>query len=245
MGSDHFEDKSPLAHVIERQTEGIVTLSESHGIEMAGHISAGADAMRETALLLALVALPLTQLTYQISLPLLCAFALGLIVWKTGRSGWLAWARLERLHRLIEQEKREIEQNRPQEREELHVLYHSKGFTGKLLDDVLDVLMADNDRLLKVMLEEELGLTLENYEHPIKQACGALIGTLFALLVTTGCYFLSPIYGLWIATPFLIGVGAYTSAIYERNRPIPAIVWNLAIGAFAFGCSFLILRMMT
>ncbi len=35
--------------------------------------------------------------------------------------------------------------------------------------------MADDNRLLRVMLEEELGLTLEAYEHPLKQAFGALL----------------------------------------------------------------------
>ncbi len=90
-----------------------------------------------------------------------------------GRSAWLGWSRLERLHRILAQEKWEIEHNREQEREELGVLYAAKGFEGKLLEDVLDVLMADGDRLLKVMVEEELGLTLESQVHPLKQGLGA------------------------------------------------------------------------
>ena len=32
--------------------------------------------------------------------------------------------------------------------------------------------MADGDRLLRVMLEEELGFSLEVYDHPLKQALG-------------------------------------------------------------------------
>ena len=79
--------------------------------------------------------------------------------------------------RLLEEEKWEIEHNRNQEKVELKVLYRAKGFEGKLLDDVVDVLMADDKRALHIMLKEELGMTLEAYEHPLKQSLGALLGT--------------------------------------------------------------------
>ena len=99
--------------------------------------------------------------SYRVSL-----FSIGWLFWKLGRSSLLGWARLERLHRLIQQEQWEIEHHRAQEKEELTAMYHQKGLTGKLLEQVIEVLMADDNRLLRVMLEEELGLTLETYEHP-------------------------------------------------------------------------------
>ena len=61
-------------------------------------------------------------------------------------------------------------------------MYEQKGLSGDLLDQVIEVLMADDNRLLRVMLEEELGLTLESYEHPLKQAAGAGLGVLSAFL---------------------------------------------------------------
>ena len=58
------------------------------------------------------------------------------------------------------EERFEIAHHRGQEKEELTELYALKGFKGELLDQVINVLMADDNRLLSVMLEEELGLEL-------------------------------------------------------------------------------------
>ena len=88
----------------------------------------------------------------------------------------LGWSRLERLHRVIEEERWEIEHHRPQEREELRALYAAKGLRENSSMRSIEVLMADDNRLFQVMLEEELGLTLEAYEHPLKQAFGAFFG---------------------------------------------------------------------
>ncbi len=243
---DHFEDKSAITHVIEKRAAGIIALSESHGTEIPGHLSAGADAARETALLLLLIWLVL----YMLQVPtvalsgILAAFGLGMLAWKTGRSGWLGWARLERLHRVIEQEKYEIDTNREQEREELTALYAAKGIEGKLLEDVIDVLMADNERLLKVMLEEELGLTLQAYEHPLKQCLGAFVGTLSALIVLAFFFLLLPAYGMLIAAFLVVCIGATLSAVYEKNQVIPALVWNCAIGTLAFGVTYFTLQLL-
>jgi vacuolar iron transporter family protein len=160
---------------------------------------------------------------------------LGLVFWKTGRSAWLGWFRLERLHRIVAQEQWEIEHHRQQEREELKALYAAKGFEGKLLEDVLDVLMADGDRLLRVMVEEELGLTLESHEHPLKQGLGAFIGSFLAALICSLCFFLYPAWGLVIGAALVLAIGSAIAAKRERNRIIPAIVWNIGIGAVSFG----------
>ena len=243
--SSHFEEKNPLEHVVEKRVEGLITLSESHGTETPGHFSAAADSMRETAVVAFLIWLLLTAMATPppTTLLVLIAFGTGWFAWKTGRSGWLGWARLERLHRLIEQERYEIEHHRSQEREELVALYSAKGFSGKLLDEVVDVLMADQDRLLKVMLEEEMGLTLQAYEHPLKQCLGAAVGTASALIVLGFFLFLLPLYGMLIASPLILTTGAVVSAVYEKNRIIPAIVWNLSLGVLASGSTFFIFQL--
>lgn len=215
----------------------MLSVSEAHGTEMPGHLSAGADALRETAMVLLIFCLFLSLLHFPPGY-LLISFGLGWVAWKTGRSAWLGWARLERLHRLIEQEKYEIEHHRPQEREELIALYGAKGFEGKLLEDVVDVLMADQDRLLKVMLEEEMGLTLQAYEHPLRQCLGAATGSLIALFICAFSFFLFSFIGMLIASFLLLAVSAFFSARFERNRMISAVVWNLSIGALAFGVAY-------
>jgi vacuolar iron transporter family protein len=159
----------------------------------------------------------------------------GWLIWKCGRSAWLGWSRLERLHRILEEERWEIEHNRDQERDELKTLYAAKGFEGKLLDEVLDVLMADGDRLLKVMVEEDLGLSLEVHEHPLKQTLGAACGVVGSAAVCLSFFYLWPIGGLYLSAIAILGFSGYLSAHYQGNRFTSAIVWNLAVAFLSIG----------
>lgn len=235
----HFEGKEAVEHVIEAQAKGVIAKAEVHGEEMPGHISAFADTARETAVILFLFwILASSTLPFDQRILIVSLFALGWAVWKTGRSAWLGWSRLERLHRLVAEEKWEIDHHRDQEREELAALYEAKGFKGELLKDVMDVLMADDDRLLRVMLEEELGLSLEVQEHPLKQGLGAAVGALTAAVVMIPLSFLIPKFGMIIGTFVVVGAAAATSAQYEKNRKIHAIVWNLALALLAAGSTY-------
>lgn len=233
----HFKGKEAIDHVVEAQAKGIIAASEMHGTEIPGHISAGTDAMRETALVAILFWLFLNylQIPKETMFFSLFIFSIGWLIWKGGRSAWLAWSRLERLHRIVEQEKWEIDHNRSQERDELKALYRAKGFEGKLLEDVMDVLMADGDRLLRVMVEEELGLSLGNQEHPLKQAVGAVIGTLAALCLCLAGLLIWTQYGMIAAGFLAIGLSAGLTARFTQNRIVNAIVWNLGLGVLSVG----------
>lgn len=240
MSRDHFKGRDAITHVAAAQAQGIITSSEMHGVEIPGSISAGADASREMTMGLLLLSLFLKACTLShsqiIGLSLLFTFSWA--IWKAGRSAWLGWSRLERLHRIIAEERWEIEHNRDQEREELTVLYAAKGLQGQLLVDVIDVLMADEDRLLQVMAQEELGLSLETAEHPLKQGLGAAIGGSISGLIVIAFYLIWPSFGFFIGTLLNLSIGAAVSAYYEGNRLIPAIVWNLALGSLTFGTTF-------
>lgn len=244
MNGRHFEGKAPLAHLFEAREKGKIASSEIHGAELPGHLSAGADACKETSLLLLVLWVLFTEQQFSLEtlrLILLVFFA-GWLVWKVGRSALLGYSRLERLHRLIEEERWEIEHHRPQEREELKALYAAKGFSGKLLEEVLDVMMADDNRLLQIMLEEELGLSLESYEHPLKQALGACIGTLLSgSLLFLGFFFLPWQIGAIVAA-ILIGISAALVAKWEKNDPLTAAVWNLAAALLAAGTAFFLAK---
>ncbi len=235
--NSHFTEKAPLEHVAEKLAQGKLSSFEVHGTELPGHISAGADAVRETAVVLLLMSSILLSLRFstdQLTLIILI-FSTGWILWKFGRSAWLGWSRLERLHRVVKQEKWEIDHNRDQEKMELRELYAAKGFEGKLLDNVVDVLMADGDRLLRVMVEEELGLKLESHEHPLKQGCGAGLGALGAVCLILICHlFALHSYGLIFGSFISIAIASAVSAYYEKNRIIPAILWNIGLAVIAF-----------
>lgn len=236
----HFKGKDAIDHVIEAQAQGIIASAEIHGTEVPGHISAGADAARETAVALLLLWSIFLQigLPFNKSLQLLAIFAFGWSVWKFGRSSWLGWSRLERLHRIVGQEKWEIEHHRQQERSELKELYAAKGFEGKLLEDVLDVLMADDERLLRVMVEEELGLSLQTYEHPLKQGLGALLGSVVASLLCIASLFVNVSLGIFFGALTVVAISAATLAYLAENRLVSAIVWNVGLAVLTYGAVY-------
>lgn len=245
MTTDHFKGKSARAHVAEAQAQGKISHCEIHGVETPGSKSAALDTARDLSvlsLLLYLISLPL-QLGPTQQLYMLTLFLTGFWIWKVGRSTWLGWSRLERLHRVLEEERWEITHHRAQEREELGILYAAKGFEGRLLEEVLDVLMADGDRLLKVMVEEELGLSLEAYEHPLKQGLGAAIGGLIALLALIAGFMLWPPFGLCVASAILIGLTGYLAARMQGNQTIPAVIWHLGIAALAAGTTYFLIQL--
>lgn len=239
----HFKGKDAIAHVAEAQAQGIMAAAELHGAETSGKASAGADALRDCSLYLLLgwELLNHTQIDHTARLYLLGILGISLLIWKAGRSAWLGWSRLERLHRVLAQEKWEIEHNRQQERDELRVIYATKGFEGKLLEDVLDVLMADGNRLLKVMAEEELGLSLESHEHPLMQSLGAFMGALAAILTTLLGLWINNQWGALAAAVICIASGGALTAVHARNRIIPAIVWNLGLLAISYGSFYFLI----
>ena len=61
-----------------------------------------------------------------------------------------------RKHRQIEQQ--EVERFPEAEKEEVRAIYRAKGFTGSLLDQVVDVITSDKDRWVNDMMKEELGM---------------------------------------------------------------------------------------
>lgn len=237
---NHFGDDDPLEHVMKKKAQG----GETHGTDAPGHLAALADGLREGGLVFLLVTFAILPLSPSQQLLSLSTFAVALIAWKTGRSAWMGWARLERLHSVMVQEKYEIENNREQERLELIALYKAKGFDGKLLEDVVDVLMADNDRLLKVMLEEEMGLSLASYEHPLKQALGAFLGASISLSLGVASFYFFGVMGVFVATLFSLLGGVTLTSLFEKNEWIPAAVWNLALATLSGGISYFLAQIL-
>ncbi|MBM3199259.1 MAG: hypothetical protein FJZ58_08445 [Chlamydiae bacterium] len=235
LPSEHFQGKTVPEHLKDARRKGMQTAAGDHGTEISGQKAAFADALRDSALVMVLIAEASEYMSISQSAPLLFLVLGGWVLWKTCRSALLGWARLERLHRLIEEERWEIQHHRPQEREELMEIYQAKGFEGDLLTQVLDVLMSDDNRLLEVMLTEELGLSLEAYEHPLKQAFGAFLGSLIALILGGALYYLLPSCGVYLAAlPLFLAAGLWTAHI-EKIRLLPSFLWNFAVFAVSLG----------
>jgi VIT1/CCC1 family predicted Fe2+/Mn2+ transporter len=237
--SEHFQGKSVAEHLKEARTKGAMASMEIHGTEMSGSVAAFADASKEVAIALSVLWVILSPFfLMKENFAILLLFAAGWTLWKCVRSAMLGWSRVERLHRLIEEERWEIEHHRAQERSELTEMYRAKGLSGKLLEEVIDVLMADDHRLLQIMLEEELGLTLEVYEHPLKQAFGAFCGAAGASALCLFGLWLFPSFGLPLAAALVLICSATLSAKIERNKIVTHVVWNLATGCMIAGCAY-------
>jgi vacuolar iron transporter family protein len=232
----HFKGRDAMQHIVEVKAEGILASSETHGAETPGFIFAAADSARDTSVALLLLILLLGYFEFEPDqiFAVLIAFCSGWVFWKLGRSAWLSWSRLERLHRVMNEERLEIENNRDQERIELMALYQAKGFQGKLLEDVVHVLMADGDRLLRVMLQEEMGFRLEENEHPLIQGLGASCGVLFSTAFSIAGYLLYAQPGVLVFSLVALLIASLLSALYERNKVIPALCWNLGLAIFAY-----------
>ncbi len=142
--------------------------------------------------------------------PFLLVICIGvslLIGISTGRS---AHTQVQYYARELERERTEIRDSFEQEREEVRVLYAAKGFSEPLLGQIVDTLCADEDRLLKVMMEEELGLFMHHVNHPL------LVGALHFVAAL--------IPGFLITVPLLMGLAGA-----EHDWFMPTIVSILLI----------------
>ncbi len=232
----HFKGKDPLQHIAQVQAEGRMISSEIHGAETSGMIFAFQDASRDIAMafLILVTSFSFLELAKEQALALIGVFCLAYAIWKFARSTLLSWSRMQRLHRVVQEEKFEIENNRGEERQELLALYQAKGFQGKLLDDVVDVLMADSDRLLRVMLEEEMGFRLEENEHPLVTGFFAGLGAIVTGILCAISYAYFQIQGSIFMVLLILAISSYVSSTIEHNRRIPNIVWNVSIGILCY-----------
>lgn len=215
MSEDHFKGKNADKHILEKFLQGMNISQEPHGIETSGCYVSAIDAARQSTFILTILLLMVAGCLSGIKL-LIIAFTLAL--GSGARSAWMAWARLERLHRMLEEERLEICNNREQERLELKALYQLKGFEEPLLTQVCDVLMADSDRLLKVMLEEELGLTLASHEHPLKLAGFAMLGVIISAGVFTTLLSFAPTLLIYWASAIVASLGALHAHLLCNDR---------------------------
>ena len=139
----------------------------------------------------------------------------------------------------LERERTEIREHFEQEQEEVRVLYAAKGFTEPLLGKIVDVLSADDDRLLKVMMEEELGLSMHHMHHPLLVGLwnfgGALLGGLVPALPLL---WITPEFGPWwmiIVGSVLLMIISVVSAWATGRSTIEFFVSGMVMALVAGG----------
>ena len=83
------------------------------------------------------------------------------------------------LDQRIATERYEIEHEPEEERAELHAIYRNKGFSGPLLQHVVNHLTADQERWHRAMVHDELGVIEETHINPWLE--GSQIGISFVI----------------------------------------------------------------
>ncbi len=88
-----------------------------------------------------------------------------------------------------EKEKIEMKELPEAERREIRKIFFGKGFSGRILEQVVKTLTANKRRWLNVMMEEELGLTERTFENPKKEALITLMAFVLAGSIPLYSYF--------------------------------------------------------
>ena len=162
--------------------------------------------------------------------PILVSAGLGISIFLGIAKGLATRAQVRYYESELERERREIREDPEHEREEVRTLYAAKGFQEPLLTQIADTLCADDDRLLKVMMEEELGLFTRHVNHPLLvglwNTAGAMIATL--LLAVPVCFRSGASSQLWMPAggAVILVVAAIAHARAGRREIAPlATAW--------------------
>lgn len=142
----------------------------------------------------------------------------------------------------------EVDHLPEKEREEVREIYEAKGFEGELLNKVVDVITADKDRWVDVMMKEELNMTKED-KSPI--AMGAM--TFMAFILVGLVPLLSYVWNysnevgsenlfqisILLTSLVFIGIGWLKSYVAQTSR-IRSIAETLFLGAAAAVLSYFV-----
>src|SRR5438105_4730772 len=146
-----------------------------------------------------------------------------------------------------EREETEVVTMPQAERQEIREIYTAKGFSGELLDQVVDTITANRDRWVATMMDEELHLQPVERADILRSAIVITIATLIGHLIP-----LLPF--LWLdRTPALVlaivlsalvlfGVGVYSAVTLTGDWRKSGMTF-LVIGLGAAGIGFLIGRL--
>ncbi len=122
----------------------------------------------------------------------------------------------------IERERKEIEENPEEEREELSLFYQLKGFSKEEADKLANKLIEQPEQMVKVLASEELGLSEVSFPNPVKEAFSAGISTAVGGMIPVIPFLFSSgliavILSLIISTVAHFAVGVLKTIVTGRN----------------------------
>ena len=149
----------------------------------------------------------------------------------------------------INQERLEIKLCPDIEREEVCKIYKKKGFSGELLEQVVDVITSNEDRWVREMIIDELETTELHHELEIKPSVIIFFAFILGACFPTLPYLLLSKADLSAETLFYIASGVTVAGLFlagALKKFVTGVNWfksgveMLAVGLFAYGISYYI-----
>lgn len=142
----------------------------------------------------------------------------------------------------------EVDNLPEKERAEIREIYEAKGFDGELLDKVVDVICADKDRWVDVMMKEELEMQ-EETKSPFAMGAVTFVSFIIVGFIPLLVYVYDYASGGWDTDLFLwaclltglafMTIG-YLKARVTENDVIRSIIETLFLGAAAATLSYVV-----
>ena len=119
------------------------------------------------------------------------AVSMGLAAFISARS------QIEFYESEVDRERYEIRRFPEHERDEIRGIYRQKGFSGPLLDQIVEHITGDPERWADVMMREELGFIGDNFESPMRSSMVVGVSYLVGAAVPVAPYlFVAPATGI-------------------------------------------------
>ncbi len=145
----------------------------------------------------------------------------------------------------IRRERRELEENPEEEKEETRIIFRDMGFEDDEVETIVSRLTKNKKSWLRIMMREEMGIIVEEMENPLK------IGTIMGISFTIGAIppllpylFIDDAYSalkvaapISLATMFAIGVG---KTRITKTSWLKSGLEMLVIGSAAAGVGYLL-----
>ncbi|EPP34591.1 VIT family protein [Chlamydia ibidis] len=227
---DHFKSQTAENHLKSVKDKNKVCIGEPHTTIKGFIYHLASDALATGVFLFFIRSLFFcTPMSHNIGKKMLLSLGIGWVFYRGCLKAKKAWSYMELSHRCMLQEKKEIESNPLQERQELKAIYANHGFKGDLLESIVDYIASDSTLLLDTMIREELHISIEDFPHPLKQGgtrfLGGIIGlVLFLPFVLCASYTVAGI----ISSLFILSLSVIKAKILN-NDVITESIWVVGI----------------